>query len=187
MLAARAAPRESRGNAGTTTTCRFRIKRPAPSGSVTDSVRPPCALSISILIPGAAGCSFRRTEAGDALTTVCGERYKKARPSPSRAASCRRRRDRSLVRSLHNNTAPAIPSRSVCSAAHRASLSLAASIQIKRLSDKPACSRAGGYGTCGGRALSDVARFGGETLQHRQQQPQFAHAFDHRQDLDQRI
>ena len=88
------------------------------------SRRGPRRLTNSILMPPGAGRSASRSGAGEESWAAAIGRSRKNRVSPHWAARCRRRSDSLRMCCCHSSTAPQLPLRRICSAAHRLSAAL---------------------------------------------------------------
>lgn len=109
----------------------------------------PRRLTNSILMPPGAGRSASRSGAGEESWAAAIGRSRKNSVSPHWAARCRRRSDSARMCCCHNSTAPQLPLRRICSAAHR----LSAALPVLRIHSsccggKSRPSACGAYGGC---------------------------------------
>lgn len=111
----------------------------------------PRRLTKSTCMPPAAGRSPRRRGAGEASWAAASGRSMKNRVSPLCAARCRRRRLSPRAWLAQNSSAPQLPLRSTCSAAHSASALRLVRSHSSREGGRPSAASArawGGWGGC---------------------------------------
>lgn len=100
--------------------------------------------------PPAAGRKLRRRGDGDASCALAKGRNMKNSVSPHWAARCRRRRLSLRAWFCHNNSAPQLPLRNTCSAAHRVSALRVLRTQTSWDGGKPSAASASACGAWGG-------------------------------------